>query len=69
MAAKKKQKQASPKQEPAAKKAKASVGKRYWARRMYIAGFGFVDEGDEASKDALAAWAKKTKLKVDNYLK
>ncbi len=69
MAAKKKQKQASPKQEPAEKKPKASVGMRYWAKRFYIPGFGFVDQGDEASKEALAAWAKKTKLNVDNYLK
>ena len=64
--AKAKQQPVQPKEEKP--KATAKAGKRYWGKRFYIPGFGFVDVGDEASKEALSAWAKKTSLYVDNYL-
>ncbi len=66
-----KKKQSSPKQKPKQapkEESKATVGRRFWAKRFYIPGFGFVDVGDEASKEALAAWTKKTKVKVEDYL-
>ena len=50
------------------KKAKTVSKQRYFAKRFYIPGFGFVDQGDEASKEALAAWKKATKVSVDSYL-
>jgi len=69
-------KKASPKPKPQAEakpkeekpKVTASKGKRYWSKRFYIPGFGFVDVGEEASKEALAAWEKKTKADVTKYL-
>lgn len=59
-------KQQPPKQEEP--KAKPKAKKRYWAKRLYVKGFGMVDVGEEASAEALAAWKKATKVKVDNYL-
>lgn len=53
---------------PNPKKKSATVGKRYWTRRFYIPGFGFVDTGDEASKEALAAWSETSKVDVSAYL-
>ena len=53
---------------PAAKKSTASVGKKYFTKRFYIPGFGFVDAGDLCTKEALAAWKKKSKVKIDAYL-
>ena len=41
---------------------------RKWLKRLFIPGFGFVNSGEEASKEALLAWAKWTagsKPKVD----
>ena len=59
------QKPKAPKKAPSKKKA---AKKQYFIKRFYIPGFGFVDYGDEASKEALAAWAKKTKVDVKAYL-
>jgi hypothetical protein len=51
------------------KAAPAVKAKRFWAKRLYIPGFGFVDLGDEASQEALIAWAAKSKVDVNDYLK
>lgn len=37
-------------------------------KRMYIPAFGFVDQGDEASKEAYEAWAKWSKVDIEDYL-
>lgn len=72
MAAKKQKAKAEQPAQPKAQKPKEEkpkeAAKRYWSKRFYIPGFGFVDVGEEASKESLAAWSKKTKLDVNNYL-
>ncbi len=47
----------------------SSKGKRCWSKRFYIPGFGFVDVGEQASSEALAAWKAATKVDVEGYLK
>ena len=47
---------------------KRKAKKLYFVRRLSIPGFRFVDQGDEVSKEALAAWKKKTKVPIDRFV-
>ena len=53
-------------QEPKPKAKKTSKPKLF-SKRLYIPGYGMVDVGDEITKEAEAAWNKKTKVPIKNY--
>ena len=61
-------KQEQQRQAPNPPKAKASKVKRCWSKTMFIKGHGVVQAGDEASKEAIAAWKKHTKVLIDTFL-
>ena len=49
-----------PKKQTRKKSATKSNKPKTWLKRLYIPGFGFVNQGEEASSDALLAWKKWT---------
>jgi hypothetical protein len=55
----------SPKQSKP-KAPKSPKGK--FVKRMFIPGFGLVDQGDESSVKAYKAWTAWTKIPIENYL-
>lgn len=42
--------------------------KKVWLKTLYIKGHGMVAVGEEVKADALNAWAKHTKVKVDKFI-
>jgi hypothetical protein len=58
------EKQAKPKAKSQPRK-KAS---KKWTKTLYIAGFGMVAVGETVTKEAEAAWKKKTDVPIDGYV-